>query len=481
MLKSTLKVWRRKGLGLILVLALYSALVLCTFPIQRFWHSGIEFEQTTTALSHEDYGWLPFSALQDDYSHLPPGYSLLVYAAIEVTGWLEAGRLVSFTSLLFTLLIVYDVARRCYQRTSEAVLSVFFLTTSPLFFLLGGSINQESSMLLFSSLAIWVYLWGSNSQKIEVGLLLASVAVSFSTLCKQSGYFVLIPIVGHLLYQYRGRALRCWATYLLVGLPTATALAWLRVLQEVQWTQESISWRQSVLWGRSILNLGSRVASMGWTGIFTRVAGHFVSALPASNFLLAGIGMLGFNPKTDLLPLLWAIGGLTYYFLFLQGSVNHDHYLTLTLPGMSILAARGLEVLADRVQSRWGITAGYWIRRLVLLSIILILSASVLYSFRRFQIRYTRANRFTEIVKSEVGPDETLVLIGSELFFFLQPPPGQMSVSERVTSEDLRLSPEWDYIAIGRPPYSICNQDWTHYYVKVRVSDYCLLERKEDR
>ena len=464
---------------LLLLVILYTVFVLGTYPIQRFWQSGIEFEQTTTALNHEAYGWLPFSSLQGRYSHLPPGYSLLVYIAIRATAWLEAGRLVSFVALLLTLLIIYDITRRCYpDKTSRPMLSVFFLVTSPLFILLGGSINQEASVVLFASLAIWLYLWGYAARKVKVGLLLSGLSIACATFSKQSGYFTVIPIAGHLLYQHRARVFRRWSTYLFIGLPTGTALAWLYTAWKVRWTE---SQGTNVLWQRSILNIESRVTKVGWSGIFSTIASQFATRVPGSTVFLAIAALLRFDPRTDLIPLLWCVSGLAYYLLFLEGSIGHTHYLAVTLPGMSILAAKGLDVVVAQIKSRWRILAKSPIHQIILASITLVVSAAIVYSsLYFFNAHYSSASQLATFTEERVKSGETVLVIGSELFFFLQPPPGKTEYVEysSLATHDLNSDPRWDYVVQGHPSNSICNQEWTYYYVEARFSNYCLLERK---
>jgi len=473
------KLASKKPFFLILLLILYTVLVLGTYPIQRFWHSGIEFEQTTTALNHETYGWLPFSSLQNRYSHLPPGYSLLVYAAIKATGWLEAGRLVSFVSLLLTLLIIHDVTRRCYADGEfKPLLSVFFLVTSPLFILLGGSINQETTAVLFASLGIWFYLWGYDTGKTGVGLFLSGTSIALATFAKQSGYFAVIPIAGHLFYQHRTRIFRRWSTYVLVGLPTGTSLAWLYTLRKVRWAENP---ETNVLWTRSILNIASQVTRMGWSGIFGTIASQFTTQVPGSTAFLAIAALLRFDPRTDLIPLLWGISGLAYYILFLEGSIIHTHYLAVTLPGMSILAAKGLEVVVAQVENRWRVLTKLPIHQIILVLITLVVSATIAYSSLYFyDAHYRNASQLAEFAEQRVESGETVLVIGSELFFFLQPPPGQMEYVEYSSSiaRDLNSDPRWDYVVQGHPSNPICNQEWTYYSVEARFSNYCLLDRK---
>lgn len=473
------KLASKKPFFLVLLLILYTVLVLGTYPIQRFWHSGIEFEQTTTALNHETYGWLPFSGLQNRYSHLPPGYSLLVYAAIKATGWLEAGRLVSFVSLLLTLLIIYDVTRRCYADGElNPLLPVFFLVTSPLFILLGGSINQEATAVLFASLGVWFYLWGYNAEKTEVGLLLSGISIALATFAKQSGYFAVIPIAGHLFYQHRTRIFRRWSTYVLVGLPTGTALAWLYTLRKVRWAENPGT---NFLWTRSVLNIASRATKIGWSGILSTVALQFATQVPGSTVFLAMAGLLRFDPRTDLIPLLWGISGLAYYILFLEGSIIHTHYLAVTLPGMSILAAKGLEVVVARIENRWRVLNKLPIHQIILVPIALAVSAAIAYSSLHFyDAHYKSASQLAEFTEQRVKSEETVLVIGSELFFFLQPPPGQMEYVEYSSSiaHDLNSDPRWDYVVQGHPSNPICNQEWTYYSVDARFSSYCFLKRK---
>jgi hypothetical protein len=308
------------------------------------WHPGIHLEQTSVAVNYARRGLLtPFSQAKQDLLHLPPLYSWVTYVAVRLTGWTEAGRLVSVLSGVSTIPVLYATLRELDVERDVRLGALVFLATSPLFVLLGGAIMQEALMILCSTVAMYTFARyvGTGEERY---LLLTAVPVFLSTFAKWPGVFILVPIGLFLLWDERWRVFRHWQAYAVAVVPVSLSLGWFLYISSV-----SMSPPSGDIANRLVINVRTTPVET-----VVRLGRYWLTRFPATHLLFAVVGLsaLGLDNRRDVFVVAWLAGGLSYVLVFLSGAVFHDHYSALMLPPLAILAAQGLRKLSTVLEDR---------------------------------------------------------------------------------------------------------------------------------
>jgi len=308
------------------------------------WHPGIHLEQTSVAVNYAHHGVLtPFSLNKQDIVHLPPLYSWFVYAAIQVTGWIEAGRIVSVLAGVATIPILYLTVEEFDTDWDIRLGAPLFLATSPLFVLLGGAIMQETLMVFFSTLAMYLfarYVTTGNDQY----LLGTAIPIFLSAFAKWPGIFTLVPIGLFLLWEKRWGVFRYWQAYAVAVVPVGLSLAWFVYISHIAISPPSGNITSRLLFAID-LSPGS---------VVKRLVRYWITRFPVTHlfFALVGVTVLDVADEWDVFVLAWLAGTFAYVVVFLRGAVYHDHYAALMLPSLAVLAALGLGRLSTAMVSR---------------------------------------------------------------------------------------------------------------------------------
>jgi 4-amino-4-deoxy-L-arabinose transferase-like glycosyltransferase len=352
-------------LGLGFVYTLFVGIIATAWngALTMAWHPGIHLEQTSVAINHAQHGlFIPYSIIQADLLHLPPLYTWFTYGAIELTGWTEAGRLVSLLAGLSTLAVLFAILEEFDFDRDIRLGALVFLATSPLFLLLSGAIMQETLMLFFSTLAMYVF-----ARYVRTGderyLLATSLPIFLSSFSKWPGIFTLIPIALFLSWDERWRIFRHWQAYLVAIIPVSLSLLWFFYLSSVSTSPPS---------GNIAIRLLFNVQTSPVTTV-VRLTRYWMTRLPGTHLLLALVALGSFRrfDEREVFFVSWLAGGVLYVVVFLAGAVFHDHYSALMLPPLAVLAAWGLRTLLTHIESRLPsitsqqLTAVVWVLLLV--------------------------------------------------------------------------------------------------------------------
>lgn len=368
----------RLGLGIILCGYLATVIVLMTAwggHLTTFWHPGIHLEQTSVAANYPATGFFrPFSDVQQGIVHLPPVYSWLVFVGLTGSGWYGIGKVASLIMGLGTLVVLHQTVKRLGYAQEIRLLSVTMLASSPLFLMLSGSVMQETALLFFSVGAMHCFLFYWQSDSVP-GLLLATFLVACAVLSKWQGVFMLIPMAAVLFYDGGFRGLFKIRNVVAAALPLILGFGWLRWIQ-----LNSADPPTGQLFNRFFFNVGSSARE-----IALMIGVDIVAFWPISMVLLALVATLRrtFDPANKILLFSWLAAGLSFYALFFQGSIHHDHYIALALPPFAILAALGLDFAVSALASNVSLPEGSLFRSLerprfaAICTAILILSAAM--------------------------------------------------------------------------------------------------------
>ena len=396
---------------------------------------------------------------------MPPGYSLVTSLLIKLTGWHEAGRIVSFISMISVLIIVFDIARTLYPRKSiHPYVVIFLLVISPLYLMLSTSINQESLALLLAALAVWLYVKSHDKEHEKFYIAGAGLLIGLATFAKQPGFFAIIPIAGSLIYRRRAKVLKDGSFLILFLLPIAVVAIWLFWLSlgfdEIASVPNSNS-----LYSRSIFGVPRELAKVGFFEIVRRFSRKFILRLPASLGILVLLGLRRISMDRDHIPLLWFFGGLSYYFIFLQGGLIHDHYLTATLPGAACLAALGVHNLFRDLSRRMEMP----IARILVLCLLLSLAITSLAYLGLSNYRFVDRERASVDMTDEINriattndviwytdpayyfqtffiPNRTIFKKFSDAKVYAKDPPATLMVINHRATEEIACEPKAEYV-----------------------------------
>lgn len=257
---------------------------------------------------------------------------------IEVTGLLEAGRLVSFLFGFGTLLLVLKICKELYDKKTSH-LAMFLLASSPAFFALSAHIMQETMMVFFSTLSI-LSLLKYREEKRNRYLFAVGISIFLSAFAKWPGIFTLIGVGICLLYTEKERAFRKPAIYVSMFFPLILSLAWYFHIQEVA---VSVSPSRHLI-GRLFFNLEA-----SFLKVIKDTGFELTTRVPLTTLLLALVGISQRKNK-DRIILAWLLSGIVFYLIFLQGAFKHGHYGFLMVPPLAILGSRSIISISGKIR-----------------------------------------------------------------------------------------------------------------------------------
>jgi 4-amino-4-deoxy-L-arabinose transferase-like glycosyltransferase len=200
-------------------LALFALIAFLTHaPLLRlpyYWDELGQFVPAALDLFHAG-AWIPRSTLPNVH---PPGVMAYLAAFWSVAGYSPlstrvAMLLAASVAILVAFLLAIELCRN--TRGAPAFMAVILLCASPLFFAQAMLAQLDMPAMLFTSLALLLFL----QEKTR----LAALACVALVLVKETGLIVPLVFGGWLLYEKRGRE----AAWFL--LPVLTLCAWLAVL-----------------------------------------------------------------------------------------------------------------------------------------------------------------------------------------------------------------------------------------------------------
>lgn len=183
-----------------------------------YWDELGQFVPAALDIFHGGFsgGWIPHSAVPNAH---PPGVMAYLAAFWTVAGYSVlstrvAMLLVASAALLVAFLLAIELCRNV--RGAPAFMAVFLLCVSPLFFAQAMLAQLDMPAMLFTGLALLLFLQGKTR--------LAALACTALVLVKETGLLVPLLFGVWLLYEKRGRD----AAWFLA--PAAALGGWLLVL-----------------------------------------------------------------------------------------------------------------------------------------------------------------------------------------------------------------------------------------------------------
>ncbi len=308
----------------------------------------------------QDGHWLQVKHRGTDYLDKPPllfWLSALSFALFGLSNW--AYKLPSFWAALFGVWSVYRFAR-LYYAPSTARHAAFILASSLGLILVSNDVRTDTLLLGFSAGAVWQLAVYVEKRRL-LNLLAGFGCVGLAMLAKGPIGLVMpaFAVSGHLLMKGRWRELFRleWLAGLLVTAVLLAPMCWGLWQQFDLQPEKWVNGRQGV----------SGLRFFFWEQSFGRITGENVWKNDASVFFFVHVYLWAFLPWSLLLPwALWRIIRTTlagwkvrvlvswpeYYSLsgflltFLSLSLSHyklPHYIFITLPWASVLAAGALE------------------------------------------------------------------------------------------------------------------------------------------
>ncbi|KXB07882.1 hypothetical protein AKJ58_01545 [candidate division MSBL1 archaeon SCGC-AAA385D11] len=293
-------------------------------------------------LNYKRYGLLTPVGPYGHLVHFSPLYSWANYSMISITGWAEAGRIVSLFFGAGTLLLMYNISKGWYdQRTGT--LAMFFLAVSPLFLQGSVHIKRATTMLFFSVLSI-LFLMKYLKNERNRYLLATGIAVFLSAFSKEVGIFTFFVVGGYLLYKKRFKILRNPMVYVAALIPVLLMFSWYLHIESIP-TSVAPAPPAGQISDRIFFNLDAPLFR-----VLSETAVELAVAIPIATLGLALVGVGQWKEK-DRLILFWLLAGVLFYLVFLQGSFHHTHYSTFMLPPLAIFSARGTITLSKKLSS----------------------------------------------------------------------------------------------------------------------------------
>src|SRR5580704_13653833 len=180
-----------------------------------YWDELGQFVPAALDIFHNG-AWIPHSTVPNAD---PPGVMAYLAAFWSVAGYSVAGTrvamlLLASVAMLVAFLLAIELCRNVGG--SPAFMAVFFLCASPLFFAQAMLAQLDMPAMLFSSLALLVFLQGKTR--------LAALTCTALVLVKETGLLVPLLFGAWLVFEKRGRD----AVWFL--LPAVVLCAWLMAL-----------------------------------------------------------------------------------------------------------------------------------------------------------------------------------------------------------------------------------------------------------
>lgn len=279
----------------------------------------------------------------------PPLFMYLLALVFQGLGVSDvAARLPSLVAHLASLMLIYQFGRRVYS-PAVGLLAALLLALSPYSILFAATALTDSS-LVFWVLAASVAAVGGRAGLAGLGLGLAGAT-------KQQAVFFLPLIVMLLVWQqyhqaqnssFRKSFLNFGGS---LGLITLLVLGWdaMRTEQTGFWLQSSLSYG-----GLSFEGLRAIDRLPGYLELLTYAAGNSVAALALGIAVLLRLGVSIFQPRKPAAQIDGLLAGFCFIFLGLHLIFTFqiwDRYLLGLVPLLALLAARGLLLPAEFIQS----------------------------------------------------------------------------------------------------------------------------------
>ena len=355
----------RLWLGLILLVALglrlqllggpWSGLALDFHSHFGAWAVGEPAERFATE-GFAATGWMPVNwsveladgtVVRDVYAHHPALFTILVGLSLKLFGLHEwAVRLVP---LLFSMLAIFGTWRLVSRWFGEraGLVAAALLATVPYLTWYGMLAWTEGALIWIGAAELGAYARWLDTRRARF-VLEAAAWQLLAGLFDWSGAFLMLGIALHALV-FRVRKLGLRACLPLLALPAAFTVAVLVHAMHMRLVMPA-SERAADTSGTlaTVTTLTTSVSF--WLGAQVRFAWRFLGSVA---FILVGYGLVRVLPRLarrklgerDALILVALLPGLMYIGLFPQRSINHDFFLMLSLPGLALLAAAGLEPL----------------------------------------------------------------------------------------------------------------------------------------
>ena len=282
-------------------------------------------------------GRLPY---RDLFDHKPPLIYLL-YMPPVLLGTPGAFAIRTWSSLLFLLQLplVFMIGRRAFGRASAGLAVLLYAVAGSAFSLQGLIFNTEQALVLPALGALWALVRGSEDQRLRWPALYG-FALGLVTLIKPVAVPLLLPLV--LLGRRRGMRGRLWD---LAAATAGTLLPWLPVLGDWAGAGALRDLRFALIDYNRIYAAESVVR---WT-----VAGLVDTLAPLGPLLVCAVGGVALAGRGDrqgrqrLAVVLWTAAFVIAATLGLRPYI---HYYYPVLPGLALLAAPTVTILARRAR-----------------------------------------------------------------------------------------------------------------------------------
>ncbi len=340
-------------LSFIIILAFVLRLYRINFPLAD-WHSWRQADTSAVTrifikekidLLHPKY---------DDLSSIPSGipnpqgyrfvefplYNLISAVAFKLFNWFDieiTQRLISIFFSLFSLVFLYKIALKFFNKKT-ALLASFFFAVLPFSIYYSRTILPEPMMVTFSLATIYFFiLWLEKNLKLKSKYFPITLFFSvLSLLTKPYTLFLSFPLIYLFFKKYKLKILSKSQILLFVILTLAPFILWRLWMRQFPegvpasgwlFNEGNIRFKGAFFYWLFADRLGRLI--LGYWGIFLFLLGVLVR--PAK--------------KENLFFLTWFFGIIIYFFVIAKGNITHDYYQIIALPIICIYLAKGATFL----------------------------------------------------------------------------------------------------------------------------------------
>jgi hypothetical protein len=290
--------------------------------------------------------------------------------------------------------LIYKISERFYNRNTAIVASILFAVMPLTWFT--RRILLDSILLPFLLTSIFLAIYTKDSKNKNIPILLSAVCLGLAIFTKIP-IFVMIPLVGFLIYRNSNRNLKTLGLWFI---PV--------ILIPLIWPAQSILLGQFDLWLKDVLWQTSRES--GGFGHITELFFMFDPVL----FILGIAGFVFAIKKRDFPLLLWVMPFVI--FLSVIGYVQYFHWIPV-LPAFCIASARLIIDITNKLNRRkiqqilsFGVISAIGIFGLVSTTMLITTNVSSQFEAAAFVAQY---------VKDESDTGNQITIIASPVYSWI--------------------------------------------------------------
>jgi hypothetical protein len=317
------------------------------------WHSFRQSDTAAVARNFIKFGLDPLHPRYDDLSNIqsgkdnPMGWRMVEFPLYQTIATLRSRilpglpievhlRLTTIVASVITAILLFLILDSLGAPVVGGVAGfVYALLPYSIYF--GRVILPEPLAVAYAMVSLWVL----SAKKIGwVRVVIGAVFAALALLVKPTAAFLMLPAV-YFLFRAKGALFHSF-TYALI---TLVPLLWWR-----RWILQFPEGIPVYEWLLNANNIRFKGAWFWW--LFAKRIGELI--LGFWGLILLGLGLITKSGKEEKwFTWLLLAGTLGYLVVFAAGNVQHDYYQILLLPGISIMAAKGIVFLwSNTVLSR---------------------------------------------------------------------------------------------------------------------------------